>query len=49
MVTLEGVALFAFGTNLSSFSLILGITGVVLSGTLVLFGENAKAFSIQKK
>ena len=47
--TIEGFALFTFGTNLSSFSLIIGITGVILSVLLVLFGENAKAFSIQKK
>jgi O-antigen/teichoic acid export membrane protein len=48
MATIEAVALFGLGNNLTSFSVILGVTGVVLTGTLVLFGENAKAFSFQK-
>lgn len=46
---IEGFALFTLGTNLSSFSLIIGITGLALSGILVLFGENAKAFSVLKR
>jgi O-antigen/teichoic acid export membrane protein len=49
MATIEAVALFVLGTNLTSFSVILGVTGVVLTATLVLFGDNAKAFSFQKK
>jgi O-antigen/teichoic acid export membrane protein len=49
IAAIQGFALVAFGTDLSSFSLILGVTGVVLSGALVLFGDNAKAFNIQKR
>ncbi len=49
LAVLEGAALFLFGTDISSFSLIIGVMGVTLSLALVLFGENAKAFSIQTK
>jgi hypothetical protein len=46
---IEGVALSMLGTNLSSFSIIIGVTGLALSSMLVLFGENAKAFNLPKK
>ena len=46
---IEGVALFMLGTDLSSFSIIIGVTGLALSSMLVLFGENAKAFNLPKK
>jgi O-antigen/teichoic acid export membrane protein len=49
IAAVQGLALITFGKDLSSFSLILGVTGVVLSGALVLFGDNAKAFSTQKR
>ncbi len=44
MVMLEGGALLLFGSSIASFSLILGLTGLLLSIILVLFGENARAF-----
>jgi O-antigen/teichoic acid export membrane protein len=44
MATIEGGSLLSFGSSITSFSLVLGITGLVLSIALVLFGENAKAF-----
>ncbi len=49
LVVLEVAALVLFGKDIGSFSLIIGVTGVTLSLALALFGENAKAFSIQRK
>ena len=44
MVIFEGGALLLFGSSIVSFSLILGITGLLLSLLLVVSGDNAKAF-----
>jgi len=49
LATLEAAALFLFGKDINSFSLIIGITGVTLSLALALFGESAKAFFNQAK
>lgn len=44
IVVFQGGAFLLFGSSIESFSLIIGITGLLLSVTLVSFGENARAF-----
>ena len=44
IVVFQGVGFLLFGSGIESFSLIIGITGLLLSATLVSFGENARAF-----
>jgi O-antigen/teichoic acid export membrane protein len=48
MAIFEGGALMLYGASISSFALIIGITGLLLSIVLVLFGGTADAFFNRK-